>query len=546
LDYITEYNDKIQSGVIVTSKRVKQLYKQLADRIANPSGRYVFDEKRAQRPIDFIQRFCRHSKGEWAGRPIELQLFQKAFISALFGFIDPATGLRQYREAFFMVGRKNGKSVMLSGIALYMLIGDHEPGAECYSIATRKDQARIIFEEMQNMVNQSPELRALIKKRKSDLYCPATMSKMQPLGKNSDSLDGLNAHCVVIDELHAVKDRNLYEVMKQSQSARRQPLLIMITTAGTVRECIFDDQYQYAINVLDGTMDDPTFLPVIYELDKRNEWKNPKYWIKANPGLGVIKKVDDLQTKAARAKTNAKDLKMLLVKDFNIRETATQAWLNFDDINNTDTFSLEQFRGWFCVGGVDLSLTTDLTAAAVLFIDPATEQRFVYSMAWLPADRLDDHVKNDRIPYDIWHKQGLLRLCAGNTINYSDVTTWFLELVNDHGVTPLWIYYDSWSARYWVDEMTATGFNMVRCIQGAKTLSLPMQQMGADLQKHKINYNNNPILKWCLTNTGVQVDRNQNIVPVKSKNAKQRIDATMAMLDCYVGLMDHYEELKNA
>ena len=544
-NYIKLYVDAIERGQIVTSKRVAKQYKKLLYEIDNPEN-YIFDNKAANKPIEFIERFCKHSKGEKAGQPLKLELFQKAYISALFGFIDPLTGYRRFRESLFLVARKNGKSTMLAGIALYMLIADKEPGAEVYSIATKKDQSKIIFEEVCNMVKQSPELAKHVKKRKSDLYFNAGLSKMQPLGKNSDTLDGLNSSCVIMDELHAVKDRNIYEVMKQSQSARRQPLLIMITTAGTVRECIFDDIYNYSSKVVDGTITDNTFLPIMYELDSREEWSDPEQWEKANPGLNRIKKLQDLADKVERAKNSPKDLNGILCKDFNIRQNAGAAWLTFEDIDNTETFNIEDFRGTYAIGGADLSLTTDLTCATLLMLDPKTHKRFVTQMYFLPEDNFYKRVAEEKIPYDIWQRAGLLRLCKGNTINYSDVTQWFLEMVNEKGITPLWIYYDSWSARYWVEEMQSYNFNMVRCIQGAKTLSLPMQNLGADLQAKKVNYNNNPILKWCLTNTGVQEDRNGNIIPKKAIGAKQRIDGTASLLDAYTGLYEHYNEFINA
>lgn len=545
MNWIKAYADKIEAGEIVTSKRVRKEYARLVYDMDNP-GKYRFDEAKANRPIEFIERFCKHSKGEWAGQPVRLELFQKAFISALFGFVDSETGLRKYREAFFMVARKNGKSTMLAGIALYMMLADNEAGAEIYSVATKKDQAKIIFDEVCHMVSQSPYLRKHIKKRKTDLYFSAAMSKMQALGKNSDTLDGLNSSCVIIDELHGIKDRNLYEVMKQSQSARRQPLLVMITTAGTVRECIFDDTYEYACKVVDGVINDPTFLPIIYELDAKAEWTDPAAWFKANPGLGRIKKLEDLVAKVERAKQSPKDLSGILCKDFNVRETRYNAWLDFDSINNEETFSLEDFRGAYAIGGADLSLTTDLTCATVLMMHPETHKRYIHQMYWLPEENFTQRVEQEKIPYDKWLEAGLVRLCKGNTINYSDVTAWFLEIVKEHGITPLWVYYDSWSARYWVEEMEGYGFPMVRCIQGAKTLSLPMQNLGADLQAKKVIYNNNPLLKWCLTNTGIQEDRNGNIVPVKNSNAKRRIDGTASLLDAYVGLYEHYNEFLNA
>lgn len=546
MNYISAYNDCLQRGEIPACRRVKAVYSALARQTGQAGGRYVFDESRANRPIEFIERFCRHSKGEWAGKPVRLELFQKAFLQALFGFVDAETGLRRYREAFFLVGRKNGKSTLLAGLALYMLIADGEGGAEVYSTATKYAQARLLFDEAHNMIKQSPDLSRHIRKRKSDLYYLPSMSKLQPLARNSDTLDGLNASFVIMDELHGVKDRNLYEVMRQSQSARRQPLLVMITTAGTVRECIFDDMYEHACAVADGAIADDTFLPVLYELDRRDEWTDPAAWIKANPSLGAIKKADDLRIKVERAKQNPVELSGVLCKEFNIRETVKTAWLSFDAINNTDTFALSDFRGAYCIGGVDLSITTDLTCASLLFMKRGSEQKYVAQMYWLPADRLQERVKQDKIPYDKWLERGLLRLCAGNTINYSDVTAWFMETVKEYELFPAWVYYDSYSARYFVEEMQMQGFNMVRCIQGAKTLSLPMQMLGADLQAHKVNYNNNPVLKWCLTNTGIQTDRNGNIVPVKNQSPKQRIDGTAALLDCYVGLYEHYAEFTGA
>ena len=546
MNYIAEYNAKIQSGEIAASRRVKAVYARLAADTNSIRDGYVFDEARANHPIEFIERFCKHSKGEWAGQGIRLELFQKAFIQALFGFVDAQTGLRQYRESFFLVGRKNGKSTLLAGLALYMLTSDGEGGAEVYSTATKYAQARLLFDEAHNMIKQSPDLSKHFKKRKTDLYYSPTMSKFQPLARNSDTLDGLNCSFCVMDELHGVKDRNLYEVMRQSQAARRQPLLVMITTAGTVRECIFDDMYSHAAQVADGVIQDLRFLPVLYELDDRAEWTDPKAWVKANPALCSIKKLDDLTAKVERAKQNRNELSGVLCKEFNVRETVKTAWLSFDDINNEETFTLDDFRGAYCIGGVDLSITTDLTCASLLFMKRGDDTKYITQMYFLPADRLQERVQQDKIPYDKWFERGLLRLCTGNSINYSDVTAWFSETVKKYELFPAWVYYDSYSARYFVEEMTLQGFNMVRCIQGAKTLSLPMQMLGADLQAHRVIYNNNPILKWCLTNTGIQTDRNGNIVPIKNQSPRQRIDGAAALLDCYVGLYEHYNEFINA
>lgn len=543
MNWLIDYHRQIEKGVVDVSRRLRRVYDKLAEECINPKGDYLFSEKHANRPIDFIEHFCKNSKGEWAGEPIKLELWQKAFISALFGFVD-AEGNRRYRETLLYVARKNGKSTLLAGLALYCLVADGEGGAEIYTAATKKEQAQIIFDECVNMVKQSPELAKNIKKRKTDLYFPLAFSKMKPLGRNADTLDGLNGSTIIIDELHSIKDRNQYEVLKQSQSARQNPLLIMITTAGTLRESIFDDMYQYACGVSDGTIDDKGFLPILYEFDDRQEWKNPAMWIKANPSLGTIKKIEDLQAKVKRAAQSPRDLTGVLTKDFNVIQNQAKAWLTFDDINNTETFNLKDFSGWYAIGGADLSRTTDLTCATILLMDKS-DKKFVHQMFWLPADGFNERVKEEKIPYDKWHEVGLLRLCQGNTINYSDITQWFLEIVQTYEITILWIYYDPYSARYWVDEMTATGFRMEKLYQTAKNLSLPMQALGADLQAKRVNYNDNPLTKWCLSNTGINEDSHGNILPIKAGGKKNRIDGTASLLDAYAGLYAHYQELKN-
>lgn len=282
MNYIKEYINQIDEGKIVVGEKVKKIYKRLLKESDDKSLPFYFDEETGNRPIEFIETFCKQAEGE-IGKPIKLELFQKAYIQALFGFIYRDTGLRRFNETMFLVGRKNGKTTMLSAIALYMMIADGEGSAECYSVATKKDQASKAFKSACAMRAQSPEIRAIINKRRTDMYMPSTFSSFEPLSSDSDTLDGLNSHLVIIDELHAIKDRNLYDVMKQSTSSRRQPLVVMITTAGYVRECIFDEIYNYANNVLNGTVKNDSFLPVLYELDKTEEWKDIKCWSKANP-----------------------------------------------------------------------------------------------------------------------------------------------------------------------------------------------------------------------------------------------------------------------
>jgi len=543
MSHIEDYYNKIQSGEIVTSKRVKQIYERLVNEIHNP-GIYHFNEELANRPIEFVERFCKHSKGQWAGSKVELMLFQKAFLQALFGFVDDK-GIRRFKESFFLVARKNGKSFLLSAILLYMLIAD-EMGAECYTVGVKKDQAKITFTECCNMVSQSQDLTKILKKRKTDVYFPSNFSKLEALASDSNSLDGLNSSCVVADEIHAWKDRNLYEVMKQSQSARQQPLLVMITTAGTVRECIYDDMYRYSCDLLDGTIINDRFLPILYELDDVKEWTDETKWDKANPALRVIKKLDDLQEKVEKAKVVDSDLSGILCKDFNMMQNSNESFFKFDQIVNEELFNVDDFKNSYCIGGVDLSSTTDLTCATLLFIKPNSNKKYIHQMYWIPEQLIEKRSKEDRIPYDIWHKRGWLRTSPGNRINYNEITAWFLEMFNDYGFRPLYIGYDPWGSQYWTDDMVDNhGFNLEKVRQGAQTLSQPMKELKAEILSKDIVYNNNPLLKWNLCNVVAETDKNGNIQPVKGKNQKLRIDGFVSLLISYTVYFAKMNELKS-
>lgn len=543
MNYVVDYYEKIASGEIVTSRRVKTVYERLVKEIKEPTpdSPYYFDEQIGERPVLFIERFCRQSQGA-LGSELRLELFQKAFIQTLFGFLEKETGFRRFRETLFLCGRKNGKSTLLSGIALYMLIADGEGAAEIYSVATKKDQAKKVLTEAVNMIKQSPELRAVVKKRRNDVYFPATSSVFEALASDSNTLDGLNSHAVIIDELHAIRDRNLYEVMKQSTSSRRQPLVVMITTAGTVRECIFDDMYKYASDVADGIIQDDVFLPILYELDAREEWTDPSAWFKANPGLGVIKQFKTLVQFVERAKNNPADLPGVLCKDFNIRENSAASWLSFEEINNTATFEMSEVENTYAIGGCDLSATTDLTCATLLIRKPGTETIYVLQKYFLPETRVEylEEKNTNEAPYRLWADRGYLKICSGNRVNYSDVTAWFVEMRDKYRIDPYKIGYDRALAGYWLEEMKSENFTLEQVAQGPFTWSQPMREMGAALGGHIVNYNNNPVLKWCLSNTAVKKSGLNNIAPDKITD-KRRIDGAVSLLNAWVVYVRDYE-----
>ncbi|MCM3444372.1 terminase large subunit [Metabacillus halosaccharovorans] len=549
---IIEYWNKIESGEEIVGDKVRRIYKKLVNDVYDTDSIYEYDAKKANHAIEFIENYCKHSKGKWAGKPIDLELWQQAFLAATFGFVHKIEGTRKYREVFLVVARKNGKSTLSSGICLYLQVADGEGGAEVYAVATKEQQAKIVWSESKRMVKKSPVLLKRIKPLVKELNADFNDSTFKPVGSDSDTLDGLNVHGASLDEIHAWKDKNLYDVIVDGTSAREQPLILMITTAGTVRESVYDLKYEEAEMLLNGFEDDngykdDRFLPIIYELDNRNEWTQPEMWKKANPALGTVKKVDQLETKVNKAKANSLLVKNLLTKDFNIRETSSEAWLTFEQLNNTKTFDVTKLKPSYGIGGSDLSETTDLTAAKVIFMLPEDPMIYVMSMYWLPEDLLEQRSKEDKIPYDLWHEQKLLRTTPGNSVHAKYVTEWFLEMRDQYGIYLPWIGYDRWSAKYWVEEMQGHFGKeaMIPIAQGAQTLSMPMKLLGADLEAKKVIYNNNPIDKWCLSNTSIKTDDNLNIKPTKLMNQRRRIDGTAALLDAYVVLQDKKIEYMN-
>lgn len=541
---ILEYWEKIQNKEIRVSDKVFRTYKKVVKDIESP-GEYFYSSNRANHILEFAENYCRHSKGKFGGKPVELELWEKAHLATVFGFID-IEGNRKYRESLLIVGKKNGKSLLASVVGLYMLTADGEMGPEVYAVATKKDQSKIIWLESKRMVRKSPSLSKRVRSLVAELDTDFNDGVFKPLASDSDTLDGLNIHCVLMDEIHQWKQgKALYDIMADGVSAREQPLVYITSTAGTIREDIYDQKYEEAEMVINGYEDpdgykDEHFIAFIYELDNRKEWTDETCWEKANPGLGTIKNRNTLKDKVEKAKKNPLLVKNLLCKEFNIRETSSEAWLTFEQANNTAVFDIRELKPRYGIGGVDLSSTTDLTAAKVLFKVPEDEHIYVMSMYWMPEDLVEKRIQEDKIPYDVWIEKGYVRTCPGNKISYRDVKAWFVEMQEEYDIYLNLIGYDSWSAVYFVEDMQDYfgKSSMVPVIQGKKTLSQPMKALGADLENNLIVYNNNPVDKWCLCNTAVDVDKNDNIQPIKTSKPRRRIDGTAALLDAYVVLQN--------
>jgi phage terminase large subunit-like protein len=550
MNWAKEYLSAIRDGKEIVSAKVRTVYERECAWMDDPDFDFTYDEAKGNRPIEFIERFCRHYEGEWAGRPIRLELFQKAKIQLAYGWIEKTTGYRRFREVIDIRGRKCGKSTETAGVELYSLIGDNEGGAQVCCTANKKDQAAIIFKSAVAMREQSPELRSITRKRQSDIYFPATFSTLAALAADTKTMDGLNAHFFSLDEWHEARTRKVYDVMKQSQSARRQPLAWLISTNGFIREKFFDDRYDYASRVAmweDG-YHDHRVLPLIYELDSRDEWDKEECWAKANPGLGKIKSLETLRQWVDDAKRDPTALPTVLTKDFNIPENSAETWLPYEACVDEDVVPLDFLEHSYAVGGCDLSATTDLTCATLLIFKPNDERLYVLQKYFLPEARVNlvDGNSAREAPYRLWAEQKWLHICSGANVDYRAVTDWFYSImVQAHDIRPLYVGYDRALAGYWLEDMKECGFEMERIAQGPYTWTYPMKRLGGLLTDKKIVYQNNPMLRWCLTNTSKKTlnrDGIESIQPVKT-SANKRIDGLVSLLNAYTVFCNREDEL---
>lgn len=551
-----EYMDSVLSGEIVACDKIKKLCRMMRPRIDGGYKCWHYDADRALRPVNFIERYCCLPEGK-PGRKIALEPFQLFVLEMLFGFVDD-NGLRQFHECMWVVGRKNSKTTTNAALAIYMLMADGEGYPQCYSAATSKDQASLLYGSMLRMVAQSPALskrlhKGIIPARNQDgLQYRRNGGYFTPLSSQTRNLDGLNVHFAAIDEMAAITNRDTYDLIKQATPSRDQPLIIEITTNGFERDNLFDDQYDYASRILDGKAVDDTFLPVIYELDSRAEWTDESKWIKANPGLGPIKKVEALRGYVNKAKQDPSFLPTVMTKDFNIPENKASAWLRFEEAVNREEFDYREMGFRYCIIGYDASDTIDLTAAQALMMRPGDERMYEMSMYWIPETQLEKHIKSglrknrDNVPYQRWIDDGLVRVVPGNTIDHRVVFEWMQQLRDEFDIYPFAMGYDPWHLQddSWKDGARQfVGKKRMEEVRfGPQTLSAPMKQIRADYEAKRIVDGNNPVNQWCRMNVGIITDTNDNIKPVKANGSTGRIDGWAAEICAYIALMRHRED----
>ena len=536
MSYLVEYHNQILDETVIVGSELGTIVQRLIDDLNDP--RYYFDAKPGNLRIDFIETFCKHTKSPFNGQPFKLELWEKAIIEAAYGFKIKDTGLRRFNEVILLIARKNGKTTFVAGIDLAEFFLS-KGGVDIVCASNTSEQANILFEEINNMREQSPALSNEKRSKKNIffIYSPKTKNKIKKLSAQSRNKDGYNIEVGCIDEVHEMTDSKVYDAIKQSQSTKKEPLIFIITTEGTTVGGFLDNKLEYARKILKGEIEDHRVLPWLYTQDSVEEiYSDPKTWNKSNPSLGVVKTMGYLEDVMNKSKHDMSTRVTMLCKDFNIKQVDQGAWLTFDDLNNESTFTLDDLRDSYAIAGVDLSSTTDLTAAVLIVQRRETNMKYVIPHFFMPGEVLKKRQEEDNVPYDIWVKRGFITLTDGNQNDFSLVTKWFIKMIQEYQIRPLWIGYDPWNSQYWIKEMEDHGFNMEKVRQGIYSLSEPMKQLEADLKNKLINYNNHPILKWCLANTQAKVDLNGNIQPSKLNSKYKRIDGTVALIIAYAVL----------
>lgn len=545
---IYAYYQGIKDGTYLVGKKVRIWYELIIKGLE--SKLFFYDHKKATLAIVFIENFCRHHEGELAPQHLKLELWQKAFLSVVFGILDK-DGNRQFREVLLIVGRKNGKTLFASAIAAYCAFVDGEYGARIYFTAPKLEQARLGFDAFYQMTQTEPKLQERCTKRRTDVYIAESNSSIKPLAFSAKKSDGLNVQLGVCDEIASWGgDRGLkfYEVLKSSQGARRSPLLISITTAGYETDGVYDELYTRATAVLMGRTKEQRLAPFIYEIDDITKWNDINELRKANPNLGVSVSIDYILEEISIAEGSLSKKAEFLTKYCNIKQNSSQAWLPAEAIEGAfgEPLHFEDFRETYCVGGIDLSQTTDLTAAEIVIERGGLF--YVFAHFWLPANKIEEATARDGLPYDLYIKKGFLSVSGENIIDYKDVFDWFRQLIEVWRIYPLQTGYDRYSAQYLVKDMETYGFHMQDVYQGFN-LTPVIHEFEGNIRDGKVRCGDNDLLKAHLYNTAIKQDSESLRCRIVKMDARDHIDGCAALLDAFTVRAHDYEtigyQLKN-
>ena len=539
---ILAYYQAITDGSVCVGHWIEAWYKQIVSGIQ--SGEYIFSQKKASVAIRFIEGFCRHHEGALAPQHIRLELWQRALVSVIFGVLDK-NGLRQFREVFVVMGRKNGKTLLAAAISCYMAYLDGEYGGRIYYAAPKLDQARLCYEAFYQMIQKEPVLRDRTKRRRSDIYIAESNTTAQPLAFSAKTSDGLNISLCVADELASWSgDKGLkyYEVLKSSFGARSQPLLFSISTAGYVNDGIYDELIKRSTAVLNGTSSETRLAPFLYMIDDVDRWNDLNELRKSNPNLGVSVSYDYLLEEIAVAEGSLSKKSEFLTKYCNIKQSSSSAWFDYQDIEKclSEPLLLEDFRNSYAVCGIDLSQTTDLTSACVVIERGGILN--VISHFWMPAERLEEATAEDGVPYAILKEKGFLSFSGENRVDYKDVFEWARRLVDDYKIYPLRVGYDQYCAQYLVDDLREYGFHCESVRQGFN-LTPVIQELEGLIKDGNMRIGDNSLLQAHLLNSALKRDNEINKVRLVKITGRARIDGCAALLDAICVRQQHFAEI---
>ena len=541
-NYIYAYYQQIVDGTVCVGKWVRLIYELIIKGLDNKS--FFYSHKKAQAAILFIENFCHHHEGELAPNKLKLELWQKAFLSILFGIVDE-DGSRHFREVFFVVARKNGKTLLAASIAAYCTFLDGEYGGRIYFAAPKLEQANLCFEAYHQMILQEPELDELSQKRRSDIYVKEWNTTAKPLAFSAKKSDGLNISLAVADECAAwTSDAGLkfYEVIKSSFGARRQPILLAMSTSGYINDGIYDELMKRSTRFLMGESREQRLLPLLYMIDDVNKWDDINELRKANPNLSVSVSVNYLLDEIAIAEGSLSKKAEFITKYCNLKQNSSTAFLPANIVEDAcgDPLNLEDFRSSYCVAGIDLSQTRDLTSACVVI--EKDDELYVFSHFWLPAEKIDEASQRDGLPYNIYIQRGLLTASGDNYIDYHDVFDWFRMMVEDYEILPLKCGYDRYSAQYLIQDLKAYGMHCEDVFQGEQLYPILLELNGM-LEDKKIHIGDNDLLKSHLLNSAIKMSTERGRGKLVKLSPSLHIDGMAALVDALTVRQKYYGEL---
>lgn len=540
VNYILAYYQAIQNGSEVVGRWIRLFYEYVVKGLQEQS--FFFDQKKANRAIRFIETFCHHCEGR--DDLLKLELWQKAFVSVIFGVVG-ADGLRQFREVVLIVARKNGKSLFAAAIIAYCVYLDGEYGAKVYCVAPKLDQADLVYSAFWQSIAKEPELEALIRRRKSDYYIESTNSSVKKIAFNSKKSDGYNPSLTVCDEIASwpgVAGLKQYEVMKSALGARKQPMILSISTAGYENEGIYDELIKRCTRFLMGDSRERRLAPFLYMIDDVQKWNKITELRKSNPNLGVSVSVDYLLEEIAVAEGSLSKKAEFITKYCNIKQNSSQAWLSTQAVESAcgEALRMEDFRNCYCVGGIDLSRTTDLTACGIVLEKKG--RLYVFMHFFLPAERLEEATARDGLPYSIYVQRGFLTLSGDNFVDYHDCFNWFRMLIEQYQIYPLKVGYDRYTAQYLVQDMKQYGFHMEDVFQGFNLTPVIRETEGL-MRDGTFCIGDNDLMKVHLLDMAIKSEAESGRCKPIKMSAKVHIDGGAALLDAMTVRQKYYAEI---